>query len=51
MATVATFVRSPSELLYSCTKDDLLKLTDYYDVGEKWLKEEIKGVLRSVLME
>lgn len=54
MATVASFVQSPSEdLLGSCTKEQLLKLVEYYDVdiGEKRLKEEIKVSLRAALME
>ena len=54
MATVTSFVKSPSdELLNSCTKEQLLKLTEHYDIdiGEKWLKEEIKGSLRAALVE
>lgn len=42
MATVPTFVRSPSEeLLNSCTKDELLKLIEHYDsrVGAKKVKK------------
>lgn len=51
---VAGFVQSPSEeLLNSCTKKQLLKLVEHSDVdiGEKRLKEELKGVLRTALEE
>ena len=41
------------ELLNSCTKEQLLKLVEHYDIdiGEKRLKEEIKGSLRAALIE
>lgn len=48
MATVTGFVQFPSdELLNSCTKEQLLKIVEHYDddIGEKQLKEEIKGSL------
>ena len=54
MATVTGFIQSPSdELLNSCTKEQLLKLIEHYDIdiGEKRLKEEIKGLLRAALIE
>uniref|UniRef100_A0A671UNG2 SCAN box domain-containing protein n=1 Tax=Sparus aurata TaxID=8175 RepID=A0A671UNG2_SPAAU len=54
MATVTGFIQSPSdELLNSCTKEQLLKLIEHYDIdiGEKRLKEEIKGSLRAALIE
>lgn len=54
MATVDSFVQSPSEeLLNCCKKEQLLKLVEHYDVdvGEKRLKEEIKGLLRAALVE
>ena len=54
MATVTGFVQSPlDELLNSCTKEQLLKLVEHYDIdtGEKRLKEEIKGLLRTALIE
>ena len=47
-------VQSPSdELLNCCSKEQLLKLVEHYDVdiGEKRLKEEMKGLLRAALME
>lgn len=53
MATVDAFVQSPSEdFLNSCTREQLLKLAEHYDVdvGDKRrLKDEIKGVLKAAL--
>lgn len=54
MATVDAFVQSPSEeLLNSCTKEELLKLVEHYDVdvGDKELKDEVKGVLQAALVK
>lgn len=51
MATVVSFVQCPSEeLLNSCTKEQLV---EYYEVniGDKWLKEEVKGLLKTTLVE
>ncbi|KAL3967153.1 FMS-like tyrosine kinase 1 [Sarotherodon galilaeus] len=54
MATVDAFVQSPSEeLLNSYTKEQLLKLVEHYDVdvGDKRLKDEIKGALKAALVK
>ncbi|KAL4009454.1 hypothetical protein ACER0C_003306 [Sarotherodon galilaeus] len=54
MATVDAFVQSPSEeLLNSYTEEQLLKLVEHYDVdvGDKRLKDEIKGVLKVALVK
>ena len=54
MASVSSFVQSPTEaILNSCTKDQLLKLVEHYgvDIGDKKLKEEIKGALRAALIQ
>ena len=54
MAFVSSFVQSPAEaILNGCTKYQLLKLVEHYgvDIGDKKLKEEIKGALRAALIE
>lgn len=54
MARVDAFVQSPSEeLLNSCTKEQLLKLVEQYDVdiGDKRLKDDIKEVLKAALVQ
>ncbi len=54
MANVANFVQSPSEeLLHSCTREQLLKLVEHYevDIGERQLKEDIKEALRVSLVD
>lgn len=54
MASVANFVQCPSEELFnSFHKEQLVELAEQYgvDLGEKRLKKEIKGFLKSVLIE
>ncbi len=54
MAEVAEFVKAPSEeFLDRCTKEQLLKIADYYEVeiSDKRLKDTVKGILKANLSE
>ena len=54
MADVEAFVAAPSqEVLEKCTKDQLLKIAEYYSVtvGDKRVKENVKMAVTSKLME
>ncbi len=54
MFTVEEFISSPSEeLLDLCTKEQLLKIAEHYDidVSSNMLKERQKAILRSNLIE
>ncbi len=54
MSTVEEFITSLSEeLLDLCTKEQLLKIAEHYDidVGSNMLKERQKAILRSNLIE
>ena len=52
MASVGSFVQSLSEpILIGCAKVQLLELVEHYDIGDKKLKEEIKGALRAALIK
>lgn len=54
MSLVEEFVDAPSvELLEQCTKDQLIKLAEYFkiELTEKRLKENIKFVLKRKMVE
>lgn len=54
MADIDLFVSSPScKSLNKCTKEQLLKVADYYQVviSDKRLKENIKVILKARLIE
>ena len=56
MVTLEAFVECPSEeLLIQCTKDQLLKIAETYNIkiesGDKKLKETLVAVLRKQLFE
>ena len=52
MASVEDFVRSPSEdLLEQCTKEQLLKIAEHFQISDKRLKETIKHTLKGRLLE
>ena len=54
MVTLEAFIASPSEdLLLLCTKDQLLKIADHYEIkvesNDKKLKETLVAVIREGL--
>lgn len=54
MADIGAFVASLSEeALEKLTKEQLLKLAEYYEVtvGDKLLKEGVKGTVKAKLVE
>ncbi|XP_030294105.1 uncharacterized protein LOC115594274 [Sparus aurata] len=54
MAEVAEFVKAPAEeLLDKCTKEQLLKIAEHYDIdiSDKRLKDTVKSILRANLSE
>lgn len=54
MTTLEEFLRAPSEeLLERCWREQLVKIAEHFkmDVGDRWLKENVKNILKENLLE
>ncbi|CAL8321755.1 unnamed protein product [Arctogadus glacialis] len=53
MSIVDAFCKAPSEELLQCTREQLVKIVEHFDisVGVKQLKDNVKSLLKSNLWE